>query len=144
MMDEPTEGLAPFRKVSLADAARGPIRFDDYGNPIQNMYVRKVEKVGGKLQNAVIHTFPNVSQFWTYNPAEFLKQPGLPAVQDLQVGRMGLPGEAGGDAAGGLPARRSRMRKAPSAAPSIPPGRDSGWMEDGRRIGRNHRRRCAS
>ena len=67
--------LAALRKVNLADAARGPIRFDDYGNPIQNVYVRKVEKVGGRLQNTVIHTFPNVSQFWTYNPAEFLKQP---------------------------------------------------------------------
>jgi branched-chain amino acid transport system substrate-binding protein len=39
------------------------------------VYVRKVEKVGGRLQNTVIHTFPNVSQFWNYTPAEFLKNP---------------------------------------------------------------------
>ncbi len=67
--------LAALRKVDLTDASRGPMRFDDYGNPIQNIYVRKVERVGGRLQNTVIHTFPNVSQFWTYKPDEFLKQP---------------------------------------------------------------------
>jgi len=34
-----------------------------------------VERVGGKLQNTVIYTYPHVSQFWKYNPEEFLKQP---------------------------------------------------------------------
>ena len=67
--------LAALRKVDLSESPRGPIKFDEYGNPIQNIYVRKVEKVNGRLQNTVIHTFPNVSQFWTYNPVEFLKQP---------------------------------------------------------------------
>ena len=63
------------RKAELADTPRGPIRFDDYGNPIQNIYVRKVERVGGRLQNTVIHTFEKVSQFWTYKPEEYLKNP---------------------------------------------------------------------
>ncbi len=67
--------LGALRKVELGETPRGPIRFDDYGNPIQNIYVRKVERVGGRLQNTVIHTFPNVSQFWTYKPDEFLKNP---------------------------------------------------------------------
>ena len=67
--------VGTLRKTELADTPRGPIRFDDYGNPIQNIYIRKVERVGGKLQNTVIHTFPNVSQFWTYKPEEFLKNP---------------------------------------------------------------------
>jgi branched-chain amino acid transport system substrate-binding protein len=34
-----------------------------------------VERVGGKLQNTVIHTFPSVFQFWTFKPEEFLKNP---------------------------------------------------------------------
>jgi branched-chain amino acid transport system substrate-binding protein len=51
------------------------MKMDDLGNPIQNMYIRKVERVGGLLQNTVIHTYPNVSQFWTYNRAEYLKAP---------------------------------------------------------------------
>ena len=73
---ENTERLVgALRKVELTDTPRGPIRFDEYGNPIQNIYVRKVERVGGKLQNTVIYTFPNVSQFWTYKPDEYLKNP---------------------------------------------------------------------
>ena len=67
--------MTAIRKVDLSASPRGPIKFDDYGNPIQNIYVRKVERVGGKLQNTVIHTFPNVSQFWKYNAEEFLKSP---------------------------------------------------------------------
>ena len=67
--------LAALRRVDLTEAPRRPIRFDDSGNPIQNIYVRKVERVGGKLQNTVIFTFPSVSQFWTYKPDDFLKNP---------------------------------------------------------------------
>lgn len=67
--------LAALRRVDLSESPRGPMRFDDYGNPIMNIYVRKVERVNGRLQNTVIHTFPMVSQFWTYKPEEFLKNP---------------------------------------------------------------------
>jgi branched-chain amino acid transport system substrate-binding protein len=67
--------LAALRKVELSDDARGPLRMDDLGNPIQNVYIRKVERAGGQLQNTVIHTYPNVSQFWTYNRGEYLKLP---------------------------------------------------------------------
>ena len=63
------------RKVDLSDAPRGPIRFDDFGNPIENVYVRKVEKVNERLQNTVIHTFPNVSQFGPYKADDYLKNP---------------------------------------------------------------------
>ena len=67
--------IAALHKVELTDTPRGPIRFDEYGNPIQNIYVRKVERVGGRLQNSVIYTFEKVSQFWTYKPDEYLKNP---------------------------------------------------------------------
>ena len=67
--------LGALRRVDLSDAPRGPMKFDDFGNPIQNVYVRRVEKVNGRLQNTVVHTFPSVSQFWTYKPEEFLKAP---------------------------------------------------------------------
>jgi len=42
---------------------------------VGNVYIRKVEKKDGKLVNSNIYTYPNVSQFWTYNPKEFLKHP---------------------------------------------------------------------
>jgi branched-chain amino acid transport system substrate-binding protein len=57
------------------DTARGPVTFDRYGNVVGNVYIRKVERKQGRLVNSVIHTFPNVSQFWTYKPEEFLKNP---------------------------------------------------------------------
>ncbi len=67
--------MAALRKTDIKDAPRGPIKIDAYGNPIENMYIRKVERVEGKLQNTVIQTYQEVSQFWKYSPEEFLKQP---------------------------------------------------------------------
>jgi branched-chain amino acid transport system substrate-binding protein len=67
--------LAALRKVELKDDPRGPMKMDELGNADQNVYIRKVERVGGKLQNTVIHTYPNVSQFWTYKKDEYLKTP---------------------------------------------------------------------
>jgi branched-chain amino acid transport system substrate-binding protein len=67
--------LAALRKVDIKDTARGPLSVDTHGNPVQTIYVRKVERVGGKLQNTVIATIPSVSQFWKYKPDEYLKQP---------------------------------------------------------------------
>ena len=67
--------LQALKNVELKDLPRGPMKLDHYGNPVQNVYIRKVEKVNGALQNTVIHTYPNVSQFWKSSPEEFLKQP---------------------------------------------------------------------
>ena len=66
--------LAALRKVEISDAPRGPIKLDAYANPIETVYVRKVERKDGELWNTVIQTFPAVSQFWKYKPEEFLKQ----------------------------------------------------------------------
>ncbi len=68
--------MAALRKVEITDAPRGPVKMDPYGNPTQNIYIRRVEKnAEGKLQNTVIYTYPNVSQFWKYDPQKFLEQP---------------------------------------------------------------------
>lgn len=67
--------LKALRAVSIADAPGGPIRLDKYGNPVHNVYIRRVERKDGRLQNIVTHTFENVSQFWNYPEEEFLKQP---------------------------------------------------------------------
>ncbi|MGE0035324.1 MAG: ABC transporter substrate-binding protein [Xanthobacteraceae bacterium] len=61
--------------AKVPDTIRGPVSFDQYGNVVGNIYLRKVEKKGGKYVNAVIKTYPDVSQFWTYKPDEFLKEP---------------------------------------------------------------------
>ena len=68
--------LAALRRASeTTEDPRGPIKLDEYGNPTENVYIVRVDKVAGRLQNTVIHTYPMVSQFWTYKPAEFLKTP---------------------------------------------------------------------
>jgi branched-chain amino acid transport system substrate-binding protein len=67
--------LKSMRSVSITDAPGGPIRLDKYAQPIHNIYIRRVERKDGRLQNVVIHTFEAVSQFWTYAEGEFLKQP---------------------------------------------------------------------
>jgi len=67
--------LEALRAVQLRDDPRGPMKLDRWGNPDQNIYIRRVERVGGKLQNTVVHTYPNVSQFWTYKPEDYLRQP---------------------------------------------------------------------
>jgi branched-chain amino acid transport system substrate-binding protein len=59
----------------VPDLPRGPVRLDEYGSPIENIYIRKVERVNGALQNTVIETLPAVSQFWKFDPVEYLKQP---------------------------------------------------------------------
>ena len=67
--------LNALRAARLTDLPRGSVELDAYGNPIENVYVRRVDRVNGELQNTVIDTFPRVSQFWNYNPAEYLAQP---------------------------------------------------------------------
>jgi branched-chain amino acid transport system substrate-binding protein len=64
------------RSISLDKTPLGPVKIDDYGNPILNVYLRKVAKrPDGRLWNTVTFTWPNVSQFWTYDIASYLKQP---------------------------------------------------------------------
>jgi branched-chain amino acid transport system substrate-binding protein len=58
-----------------AETARGPVAFDEYGNVVGNVYIRRVERKDGRLVNSVVHTYPNVSQFWTYSPKAFLANP---------------------------------------------------------------------
>ena len=59
------------------DTLRGRSRFDEYGNVVGNIYIRKVEKKDGRLVNTNIQTYPNVSQFWTYDPEGVPEAAGL-------------------------------------------------------------------
>jgi branched-chain amino acid transport system substrate-binding protein len=67
--------IKAMRGLSLTDTPRGPFRFDHLGNVVGNFYVRKCEKKDGKLVNTTLKTYPNVSQFWTYDEKWFLSQP---------------------------------------------------------------------
>jgi branched-chain amino acid transport system substrate-binding protein len=73
--DDKAALMAALKSVSLTDTPRGPIKFDSYGNVIGDFYIRRIEKVGGKLVNKTLKTYKNVSQFWTYDEKKFLAQP---------------------------------------------------------------------
>jgi branched-chain amino acid transport system substrate-binding protein len=70
--------LRAMRTVQIK-APRGPLRLDAYDNPIQNVYIAKVQKIkhpvlGDVLTNVPIKTYEAVSQFWKWSPEEFLKR----------------------------------------------------------------------
>ena len=67
--------IRALRAVSLADSPRGPFHFDEFGNVVGNIFIRRCEKKDGKLVNTTVKTYPNVSQFWTYDEKWFLAQP---------------------------------------------------------------------
>ncbi|MFQ5520071.1 MAG: ABC transporter substrate-binding protein [Candidatus Methylomirabilia bacterium] len=81
---DPLKFLDAMKSIRI-DAIRGPLYIDKYGNVVQNSYIRKVARVPGdrlglgvksnSLWNIVVKTYPEVSQFWTWTPEEFLKQP---------------------------------------------------------------------
>ena len=61
--------------VKLEQGPMGPIRLDEYGKPVLNIYIRKVERKDGQLVNTTLESILSVSQFWKYAPKEFLKNP---------------------------------------------------------------------
>ena len=76
----PEEFIKIMASIKL-DAPRGPVELDENRNPIENVYIKKVEKKKmfgydkDELWNTVIKTYPKVSQFWTYGKDKFLAQP---------------------------------------------------------------------
>lgn len=63
-------------KSELPNSPLGrPVKFDSFGNPVYDVYIRKVVKnAEGKYWNVPIQTYPEVSQFWKYNPGLYLAQ----------------------------------------------------------------------
>jgi branched-chain amino acid transport system substrate-binding protein len=64
-------------KTDLPDSPLSkPVRFDEYGNPIYDVFIRKtVKNKDGKHWNVPVETYPQVSQFWKYDPVTYMKQP---------------------------------------------------------------------
>jgi branched-chain amino acid transport system substrate-binding protein len=72
---EDKKALVAAIRGSNAETVRGLVKFDELGNVVGNVYIRKVTKVDGRLVNSVIKTYPDISQFWTYDKTAFLKNP---------------------------------------------------------------------
>jgi branched-chain amino acid transport system substrate-binding protein len=69
--------LDAVRRVELKSSPLGrPVRLDAYGNPIYDVFIREVKRrQDGKFWNVPLETYPSVSQFWTYDPEQYMKQP---------------------------------------------------------------------
>jgi branched-chain amino acid transport system substrate-binding protein len=62
--------------VQLENTCFGPMKLDQWGGTVANVYLRKVVRAeDGGLVNQVENTREDVSQFWDYDPGAFLKQP---------------------------------------------------------------------
>ena len=72
---EDRRALMAALRATNAETVRGPVRFDDLGNVVGNVYLRKVKRKDGRLVNSVFKTYPDVSQFWTYDKQAFLANP---------------------------------------------------------------------
>jgi branched-chain amino acid transport system substrate-binding protein len=62
-------------QISVGDTPRGSIKFDQYGNVVGDVFVRRCERKDGQLVNTIIKTYPGVNQFWTYDEKTFLTNP---------------------------------------------------------------------
>ena len=69
--------LDAVRKTELTNSPLGAtVKLDAYGNPVYDISIREVQKrPDGRYWNVPVASYPQVSQFWTYKPEEYLKQP---------------------------------------------------------------------
>jgi branched-chain amino acid transport system substrate-binding protein len=75
-VSDPDAVIEALRAVELGDDNPfGPLRVDEYGQSVFNVYVRQVEEGPNGPWNVPIEEFPEVSQFWEYDPEEFLEHP---------------------------------------------------------------------
>src|SRR6476646_5976539 len=73
--DDAAAFLKAMHDVRLTQGPIGPVKLDEYGTPVLDIHIRKVARVNGKLTNTIIKTYPQVSQFWTYDAKQFVTQP---------------------------------------------------------------------
>ena len=97
-------GAEQFVKLLAAvkvDAPRGPVSLDDMRNPVQNIYIKQVEKTkmfgypNDELWNTVIKTYPNVSQFWTYGKENSCSSRSTAGISRRVISASNWPRESG-------------------------------------------------
>ena len=69
-LSDTTKFMTALRAVHFP-SPKGEIKLDKYGNVIQSMYIREVEKVDGQLGNVPIATYSSIGQFWPFAEAEY-------------------------------------------------------------------------
>jgi branched-chain amino acid transport system substrate-binding protein len=69
---QPKEFIDAIVATKLDQTPRGPLRMDSYHNPINTLYIMKVD---APSHVNVLATIPDSSQFWIEKPEEFLSHP---------------------------------------------------------------------
>jgi branched-chain amino acid transport system substrate-binding protein len=83
-VDEPTFSslAAALADAEVDDAPRGSVTFDEYGQVRLTVYLLEMREVDGEWQNDAVDVIAeDVSQFWHYEPEEYL---GLPSYAELK------------------------------------------------------------
>ncbi len=62
-------------KAVHINTCKGSFRFDNYQNVVEDFYIKRVEKTGGKYVYKMIYKMPEDSQFWNWKPEEVLNFP---------------------------------------------------------------------
>ena len=74
-MEDRAAFIDAMHTVRLSHGPIGPVQLAEYGTPILAIHIRQVSRVNGKLVNTILKTYPQVNQFWTYDPAKSVTQP---------------------------------------------------------------------
>jgi branched-chain amino acid transport system substrate-binding protein len=74
-VDDKQALVKALRSISLSETPRGPVRFDEFGNVVGNIFIRRVDRVNGNLVNTIVKIYRNVGQFWTFDPKQYLATP---------------------------------------------------------------------
>jgi branched-chain amino acid transport system substrate-binding protein len=70
--NQPKEFIDTVVATKLDQTPRGPLRMDDYHNPINTLYIMRVDAPN---HVTVLATIPDSSQFWIESPKDFLSHP---------------------------------------------------------------------
>jgi branched-chain amino acid transport system substrate-binding protein len=69
---QPKEFIDSVIATKLDQTPRGPLRMDSYHNPVNTLYIMRVDAPN---HVKILATIPDASQFWIEKPEEFLKHP---------------------------------------------------------------------
>ncbi len=75
-LEDSARFIDALRKTDI-EAPQGRVRFDRFQNVVTDIYISRIDKVGGQVVPVVIDTVRGVDQFLGADPAEYLKKPRL-------------------------------------------------------------------
>jgi branched-chain amino acid transport system substrate-binding protein len=63
------------QEIDLSDAPSSAITVDEFNRQVRDFYIVELVDEGGTITDQLVTTEPQVSQFWTFDPEEFMANP---------------------------------------------------------------------